>query len=71
MKIEERKSVTENMKIFDPLAKEHSYIEVIEWSNGEGWDINIDDKHISLHFSELDAINFLIKALNYGIEKED
>ena len=41
------------------------YIEVCEWSNGEGWDISISDKTIfSLHYTEYEAMKKLIKKLD-------
>ena len=44
--------------------KEHDFIEVTEWVNGEGWDITISDtKHFSLHFTEFDVIKQLIEHL--------
>lgn len=58
-----RKSVYEDLNKFDYLAKEHSFIEVTEWSNGEGWDINIDDKIFQLTTGELKAINYLTTHL--------
>lgn len=58
-----RKTVFCDLKNFCMLAKEHSFIEVTEWTNGEGWDIATDDKHFSLTFGELEAINYLTKHL--------
>ena len=62
------KSVNDRLQKYDVFANADSdYIEVIEWANGEGWDININgDKHISLSMGELDAINYLTKVLEYG-----
>jgi hypothetical protein len=41
-------------------TKEGDFIEVTEWSNGEGWDIHIESKHMSgalqLHFTQLNAL---------------
>lgn len=65
MEFKKRKSVNARLKKFDCLAKDHSFIEVTEWTNGEGWDINIDDRHIALTMGELEAIIFLTKALDY------
>lgn len=66
LKLENRKTVYENLKRFDCLAKEDSFIEVTEWTNGEGFDISIDDKHLSLTEGEIDAINYLIMTLRYA-----
>ncbi len=65
MNFNSRKSVSDDLKKYNPCAKDSSFIEVIEWSNGDGIDINIDDKHIELSFDELEAINYLSKVLQY------
>lgn len=69
MEISKRKSVLENLKKFSPFFKEDDIIEITEWSNGEGYDIiiceNNSNKSISLHLDELEAINYLIKVLEY------
>lgn len=64
MKVETRKSVNTELKKFDVLAKDSDFIEVTEWTNGEGWDIAINDKIISLTWGQLEAINYLTKALD-------
>ena len=63
MEVYNRKSVIANLKDFDYLSKEHDYIEVVQWNNGEGWDIFINERHISLAHGQLDAINYLTKHL--------
>lgn len=60
-----KKSVSENLDKFSPTFKKTDFIEVTEWTNGEGWDITINDKVISLHEDELEAINYLTKVLIY------
>lgn len=62
----QRKSVNDNLYKYDILSKEDSYIEITEWTNGEGWDITIDNKLISLTYGELEAINHLINLLQYN-----
>ena len=61
----QRKSINDNLRKYDYLAKENSFIEVTEWSNGEGWDITIDDRVMSLTWGQLDAIQYLTLALQY------
>lgn len=66
-----RRSAYAKLKQFEHCAKEHGFIEVTEWANGEGWDINIsshEDKLFQLSWGELDAIKALIKKLNKGDE---
>ena len=60
-----RKAVSCNLEEFDPMfALSDDFIEVCEWKNGEGYDIAINDRHISLTHGELEAINFLAEQLN-------
>ena len=61
----QRKSISDNLRKYDYLAKENSFIEVTEWGNGEGYDITIDDKVISLTIGQLDAIQYLTLTLQY------
>ena len=65
-----RKSVNDNLQKYDYLAKDYEFIEVTEWRNGEGWDISINDKIIQLTVGQLDAINYLTKALEYYDDKK-
>lgn len=65
MDIVNRRSINDNLRKYDYLAKENSFIEVTEWCNGEGYDITIDDKVISLTIGQLDAIQHLTLTLQY------
>lgn len=65
LEIIQRKSINDNLRKYDHLAKENSFIEITEWGNGEGWDITIDDKMMSLTLGQLDAIQYLTLALQY------
>jgi hypothetical protein len=54
-------------KQFCYLSKEHDYIEITEWHNGEGWDINLSgstEQTIAITHGQFDAIKKLIKQLN-------
>lgn len=66
MEYADRKSVSDYLRKYDFLAKGEDFIEVTEWANGEGWDITIGDKHVSLTMGELDAINYLTQSLIYS-----
>lgn len=61
----QRKSISDNLRKYDYLAKDNSFVEVTEWVNGEGWDITFDDTVISLTWGQLDAIKYLTLALQY------
>ena len=67
-----RKSVNDSLGKYDYLVNkdEHSFIEVTEWANGEGFDITIETKDksrlMSLTAGELEAINYLTKSLEYN-----
>jgi hypothetical protein len=58
-------SIRENLRKFDYLAKEHDYIEVTEWRNGEGWNIDLNGMAIQLTDGQLRAINYLTQTLDY------
>ena len=47
--IKDRKSINADLNDFCYLQKPHSFIEVTEWSNGDGFDITINDR-ISLFY---------------------
>lgn len=65
MEIRERQSISDDLSKYDHLSKDNDFIEITEWSNGEGWDISINDRTFQLTYGQLGAINFLIKALEY------
>ena len=65
MEFNSRKSVNDKLKKYDYLAKDNDIIEVIEWTNGDGYDITINDKIISLTSGQIDAINYLVRSLEY------
>lgn len=66
MEILERKSISDKLRKYDYLAKEDDFIEVTEWGKGEGWDITLNEQVISLTWGQLDAIDYLIKHLQYS-----
>jgi hypothetical protein len=62
-----RKAVFCNLKEYDFSCKEHSYIEITEWHNGEGIDINANnysDRTISISWKEFKLIKKLVKELD-------
>ena len=65
MEFNSRKSVNDKLKRYDYLAKDEDFIEITEWTNGEGYDITINDKTISLTEGQLNAIDYLVKSLEY------
>ena len=69
MEIEKKqlKSVSCSLKNFT-FENNKDYMIVTEWANGEGWDISIGDKLISLHSGELAAINYLTAMIDYDYE---
>lgn len=68
MEFKKRNSVFTELKPFCYLAGDDDYMEVTEWSNGEGFDLNISDKSgdrtISMTFGDFDALKKSIKFLN-------
>lgn len=69
MKISSRKSIYDDLQKYDNLKNKSSFIEITEWTNGEGWDIVINEKMFNLTYGELEAINYLVKVLDYESDK--
>ena len=66
MEFNERTSVKDDLRKYDYLANKDSIIQVTQWTNGEGWDISIDDEPvISLTWGQLDAINYLTNTIQF------
>lgn len=66
MKTENRKSISDDLKKYDFLAKDDDFITVTEWTNGEGFDITINDRIYSFTVGELEAIWYLVKSIDYA-----
>lgn len=63
MNFAKRKTVYADLRDYCHHAKADEIVEVCEWVNGEGWDIDIgDNKMISLTHGELHAIEVLAKV---------
>ena len=69
MKISSGKSIYDDLQKYDNLKNKSSFIEITEWTNGEGWDIVINEKMFNLTYGELEAINYLVKVLDYESDK--
>ena len=62
MKNYHRNAVCVELEKYCHIAKEHDFIEVCFWENGEGFDVSIGDRIFMLSWGELDAINVLSKV---------
>lgn len=64
-----RKAINDNLSKYCTFADKDAFIEVTEWTNGEGYDVTIEskssNKNFSITYGELEAINFLTKAIDY------
>lgn len=70
MKIGSKKSIYDDLQKYDYLKDKSSFIEITEWTNGEGWDILVDEKKaFNLTYGELEAIKYLTKVLDYESDK--
>ena len=56
MKEYQRKAKMAELTKYCHLAKEHDYIEVCEWSNGEGFDVSINERYFHLSWGEFEAL---------------
>ena len=69
LKIEESKRMTlfSELNPFDVFAKKGDYIEVTEWTNGEGYDVTIESNpraYFQITDGQFRALKKLIKKLN-------
>lgn len=62
------KSVSCSLKNFT-YSNSEDYIVVTEWTNGEGWTIQIGDRTFDLHSGELLAINYLTTMIDYDYDQ--
>lgn len=65
MEVTKVNQITDNLKKYTYSSKDSDYITITEWANGEGYDIDINGKLITLSDDELEAINYLTLALRY------
>ena len=65
MEVTKVNQITDNLKKYTYSGKDSDYITITEWANGEGYDIDINGKLITLSDDELEAINYLTLALRY------
>ena len=62
-----RKSIFSELSSYDIFAKEGSFIEVTEWKNGEGFDVEVNSNErilFSLTWGQYKALKKVIKQLN-------
>jgi hypothetical protein len=65
----ERTSVCTSLKEFCTFSikRDHDYMEVTGWDNGEGFDVDIETAHserFQLTYGQYEALKKLVKALN-------
>lgn len=61
-----RKSIFSKLKGYCTFAKEHDYIEVTEWKNGEGFDVDINSSNntrFQITHGEFKSLKKMIKKL--------
>lgn len=65
MEISKRKTISDTLVNYDYLAKDHDFIQVIEWSNGEGFDVSINENIYSFTEGQINAMFHLKNHLTY------
>ena len=63
IEINERTSKLTQLKPYDMFAKDDDYIEVCEWSNGEGFDVHVnsfDSQQFNLTWGQWEALQALV-----------
>lgn len=72
MEISKSKTITDELKKYDYLAQDNDYISITEWPNGDGYVVDINGRDlINMTHGMLEAINHLIKTLEYDGEHEN
>lgn len=62
-----RKAVFTHLKPYCYFAAEHDFIEVMEWKNGEGFDVEVNGKHLErfqLTYGEFKALKKLVNIID-------
>ena len=60
MKQYERKAIFTELKPYDIFAKEHDFMEVCEWNNGEGFDVTKNEQQFSLTWGQWECLQALV-----------
>lgn len=64
IKVDSRRSIFSELKDYCYFSKAEDYMEVTEWSNGEGYDIeiqsNVGNQKFSLTYGEYELLQVLI-----------
>lgn len=69
MEVTKVSQITDDLKKYTYGSKDSDYITLTEWANGEGYDIDINGKLISLSNDELEAINYLTLVMRFEKQK--
>lgn len=69
MEITKRKAIFSEINSYCYLSKEHDYIEVTEWSNGDGVDVNITDHYFSITWGQFKLLKKMMKKLDVYVSK--
>ncbi len=66
-----KKAINDDLSKYCILSQKYDYIEVSEWHNGEGFDIDMNGTLIRLTHGQIDAMTHLIKELQYNFKEKD
>lgn len=67
METTERRAINDSLKKYCIFAGDDDYVEITEWSNSNGIDVDINgEKKISLTYGELEGIIYLVKTLEFN-----
>jgi hypothetical protein len=56
----ERKAKFTQLKPYDPFAKDDDFMEVCEWYNGEGFDVNFNNQIVSFTWGQWECLQVLV-----------
>lgn len=55
-----RKARFAELRPYDQFADASSFMEVCEWYNGEGFDVTIDNRHLSFTWGQWECLQVLV-----------
>lgn len=70
-KVASRKSVFSEIGEYCYLSKEHDYIEITEWTNGDGFDVDLSslgEQRIAITYGQFKLLKHLVKQLEKSRE---
>jgi hypothetical protein len=60
VEVYQRQARFTELRPYDHTAKEHDFMEVCEWHNGEGFDVTVNDQVTSITWGQWECLQALV-----------